>query len=125
MNNQNNVNINNDLNNVNVSNQQTTNLPGSQIVNNNTMVSVENNSNVNNVNNNNNNKNDGWFKYILAFIFLISIIVFVLFLPNITEFIESKKTKTDNNQNLIENGILLCTKMTTVDNSDTNSEIVI
>lgn len=104
MDNQNNFNTNNNQNNVNI-NQQTTNLPTSNVVNNPT----NGDNNISNINNK--QENEGCFKSILAFIFLIGIILFVVFLPNITEFIDSKKTKQDNTkENNYTTGTLICTK---------------
>ena len=126
MDNQNN--INNNQNNVNI-NQQTTNLPTSNIVNNTTNIQENTTNNVvNNTanvqNENNKQENGGCFKSFLAFVFLIGMILFVVFLPNITEFIESKKTKTDNTkENTVTTGTLICNKKNVKNDDDISYEM--
>lgn len=117
MDNQNNNNINNtsNINTTNNSiNQQTTTLPNTEVNTTVTMMDTTNISNNNqnqNVNNNSNTevKKDGCFKYLLAFIFLIGIILFVIFLPDITKFIESKKNSGEPTNQKVQNGTMLCT----------------
>ena len=110
---QNNSNNNNNNNNNNVTNQQTTNLPGVEV------------SNINTIPNGNQpQKEESWFKTLFAFIFLIGMIVMVVMLPKISEFIESKKPKNTNTQsNVIQSGTLVCTRKQTSDNSNTEHEI--
>ena len=113
MNNQNN--ISNEPNNVSV-NGQTTGLPQSQVVNN----TINNNQQQDN-----NNQKDGCFKYLLAFIFLIGMILVVFFLPQISEYLESKKKGSNNTSNAIQNGTLVCNKKSTSDIIDVNTEMKI
>lgn len=69
-------------------------------------------------------KKVGNFKYILAFIFLIGILAFVFFLPEISTYVQSKKTSTSNTTNTqIENGTLTCSLDKTTDETDTYYEI--
>ena len=119
MDNQNNFNVNNEQENTNaetttnVINQQTTNLPGVEISNTNT-ISNENKP----------QKEGGWFKTLFAFIFLVGMIVMVIMLPEISEFIESRKPKNTNTQsNVIQSGTLICTRKKASDNSNTDFEI--
>lgn len=69
-------------------------------------------------------KKGGNFKYVLAFIFLVGIVAFVFFLPEVTTYVESKK-KGDNYSatSQIENGTLTCTLDKTSDETDTTYEI--
>ena len=126
MDNQNSNNINNVNNNINTNpninpmNQQTTTLPTSN-VNNNVAVAPATDANQNK---SNEMKKDGCFKYLVAFIFLIGIILFVLFLPNITEFIESKKgNSTDTSDQKVQNGTLICTMTKANDNTSYDYEM--
>lgn len=118
-------NQNNNINNINgtnnnLINQQTTNLPTSEATNNATITQVTNN----NQSNTNDVQKDGCFKYLLAFIFLIGIILFVIFLPNITEFIESKKeSSSDTSQQTVKNGTMICTKVKAGDNTSYDYEM--
>lgn len=70
-------------------------------------------------------KKGGNFKYILAFIFLIGIIAFVFFLPEISTYVQSKKTNTSTTttNTQIENGTLTCSLEKTTDETDTYYEI--
>lgn len=113
MNNQNNLNNNEQNNNTNIPNQQTTNLPG---------VEVSNTGM--NTNSNQPKKEGGWFKTLFAFVFLIGMIVMVVMLPEISEYIESKKGKSTNNEgNTIQSGSLICSRIKTSDNSNSNQNI--
>lgn len=93
-------------------NTVTTNLPQPQVV-------KEINETPTNNNQNNNNK-DGVFKYIFAFIFLIGIVAFVIFLPQISEYVRTKKnTKTTTTKsNVVENGTLICEAKRSTDETD-------
>lgn len=135
MDNQNNLNVNNDQSSVNVSNQQTTNIPQSNLVNVNEVTPNQNTNTTNNNNNSNNNDNGGTFKTLFAFVFLIGMIVMVLFLPKISEYFESKQSDSGNNnngnsgsngeKNTISKGTLLCNKIKTDKNDDYTYEIKI
>lgn len=120
MNNENNINVNNVQSSINNSNVQTTNLPQSQVVNN----TINNVSQPSTNSNNTNNQKDGCFKYLLAFIFLIGMILLVIFLPQISEYLESRK-KGGNTQteNTIQNGTLVCTKQSKSDTTDISHEM--
>ena len=117
-------NQNNNINNVNtsnnISNQQTTVLPNTEVNTSVTMTSVDNNQNSNN---NNQVPKDGCFKYLLAFIFLIGIIVFVIFLPDISNFIESRKNSGETTEQKIQNGTLVCTMKKANDNNSYSYEM--
>ena len=114
MNNQSNLNSNNEQNiNTNIPNQQTTNLPGVEISNTGT-----------NPNQNQPQKEGGWFKTLFAFIFLVGMIVMVIMLPKISEYIESKRTKSTNTEtNVVHSGTLICTRIKTSDNNNNDQEI--
>lgn len=71
-------------------------------------------------------KKGGNFKYILAFIFLIAILAFVFFLPEISMYVESKKQNTGStgtSTKEIENGILTCSFEKDSDETNTYYEI--
>ncbi len=122
MNNENNIDVNNTQNSSNISNVQTTNLPQSQVIND--TINNVNQSNNNTTNTNNNIQKDGCFKYLIAFIFLIGMILFVIFLPQISDYLESRKTG-DNTQtdNSVQNGTLVCTKQSKSDTTDISHEM--
>ena len=71
-------------------------------------------------------KKGGNFKYILVFIFLIAILAFVFFLPEISMYVESKKQNTGStgtSTKEIENGILTCSFEKDSDETNTYYEI--
>lgn len=114
----NNVNSNlNETNNVNVTEQQTTSLPVTEVRT--SPTGIEFNDQKNNVN------QDGCFKSVLAFVFLIAVIVFVIFLPDISEYIESKRKPAAQRQieNRKVNGTLVCAKNSSTKDIDTDYEI--
>ncbi|MBR4617726.1 MAG: hypothetical protein IKO49_00195 [Bacilli bacterium] len=65
-------------------------------------------------------KKEGVFKYILVFIFLIGIVLFVFFLPQISEIIKEKQKNSNKStsSDLIDNGTLICEKKHSTDETD-------
>ena len=98
-------------------NSVTTDLPQPSVV----TVSNQVKENVSQPNNQSNNQPDkgGSFKLILTFIFLIGMVAFVFFLPQISEFVKTKqRAKTTSGSDLLENGTLICKMDRSSDETD-------
>ncbi len=84
----------------------------------NTIISADSNTNEQQP-----KKKESGFKYFLAMVFLIGMLAFVFFLPNISTIVETKlKHKNNVETTSIENGVMNCTLTKSSDETDTTYE---
>lgn len=65
---------------------------------------------------NQDNKKGGWFRQVILFAFLIGLVLFVFFLPEISNFMKSRKTTTKKEE--VHSGTLSCIMENESDTSD-------